>query len=569
MLRRLVCAALLVSLACGGRPNQAPATSASGAPAPERRANPFLDLVPADTPYLYVSTVSSADYFRAEMARTAPAWRRLSAALERVRRERPKDFADLPPVERAVLALLDELGPKLDAESLARLGLDLDGRLALYGLGLMPVFRFEIADAGRLDATVARIEAAARLEPRRERVAGRSVRRYAVDDLELVISFADGEGVLALLPAGVLPEVAPVLFGDERPERSLADAGILDQLVARFDVPGSFVGYVDFALIARAAAGSGTGAAAAIARALDLGTGESQCLEELLGLTSSAPRLVFGAAVTADRLHAKTVLELSPELSRQLAELRAPAPGLRPALSRGAPFALSLGVDVGATIDLVAGKLAALGRAEYQCEDLAWIPGVAAELGAGLARGRATPLASVRGASAIVRELDHSGADTRLRYALAFVGSDDPAALVSLIATLAGAPALTLRPGDPPARLLDVPDLPDPVYLAVTHTAIGASAGAGAESELEAVLSRPPDPEPPLLMLRMAPELGIAADESVDDDYAAVAAADPELEAALRELDQQDLLRYRELLLVIEAEAHGLALYIDFPYASD
>lgn len=570
MMRHLACAALLVLSACGGSgPKPAPAAPAPGDTATDARPNPFLDLIPADTPYLYVSTVSSAPYWRAEIASAAPAWRLFGTALDRARREHPKEYARVPALARALFALLAEVGPDIDPDALARLGLDVDGRLAIYGLGLMPVFRFEIADAAALDATLSRVEAEAGATPRRETVAGRAVRLYDVDDLELVISFAGREGVIALLPRGTLPEVAPVLFGDERPARSIADAGVLDQVVDRFGIPGSFVAYADFGLIARAAAGGGEGAAAAIARALDLGSGDSQCLDELLGLTRSAPRLIFGAAVTADRLYAKAVLELAPELAQQIADLRAAAPGLRRELSRGAPFAFGLGVDVGATIDLFAGKMAALAAAEYQCDELAWLPIVASELGAGLANVRATPFGSVRGASAIVRELDDLESPGAIRYALGFVGSERPGALLSLLSGLLGVAPPSLSPGDPPARLPHVEALPDPVHAAVAATALGLSAGAGAEGELTAILSRPPDPEPPLFLMRMSPVLASALNEGeIDEDYAAIAALDPELGAALREIDRQNLLRYRDLLMVLEAEPRGLALYIDFPYAS-
>ena len=96
------------------------------------------------------------------------AWGGLTEAdIEKVRAEIEKEIAaelkgqatSDDPEEKIARALAEELSGKISKAGFAELGVSTSPRWALYGVGLLPVVRVSLADAGKFKAMIGRIEA--------------------------------------------------------------------------------------------------------------------------------------------------------------------------------------------------------------------------------------------------------------------------------------------------------------------------------------------------------------------------------------------------------------------------
>src|SRR5690606_29231555 len=117
-----------------------------------------LAWAPADTPYAmgqdqpFPEALANQWVDRADPA--IPVYVRNLRQFSRLAAERPD--AGLAP--RLLDALADELDGRRTREVLAAAGLAPTSRMALYGLGLVPVLRMELADPDAFRALVARLE---------------------------------------------------------------------------------------------------------------------------------------------------------------------------------------------------------------------------------------------------------------------------------------------------------------------------------------------------------------------------------------------------------------------------
>src|SRR5512135_1130200 len=109
----------------------------------EFATNPLLAGVPADTPYAFVTfRAVPIDYFEKMQGMMAPAFAQMQAM--------PGDTSS------RLRGLVDEIG-SFTVKRFEELGFTSKARLAVYGLGLYPVFRAEIGDGDRVLGFVQRV----------------------------------------------------------------------------------------------------------------------------------------------------------------------------------------------------------------------------------------------------------------------------------------------------------------------------------------------------------------------------------------------------------------------------
>jgi hypothetical protein len=293
----------------------------------------LLGRVPAETPYLFANREplpQGAAEKWLELYRQAMGWYR-----ELISRQAPPRNADEAKLRALLDGLLAELQSNSSPEGFERLGLRLDGRSAVYGEGLLPVGRHEIADPAKVTAFIERIEARLGERAQRARFGALEYLRIPLGERAFVLGLPDRQLVWAFLPAIEETARLPRLFGDERPPRSLAETDELGQLLAREGLPGYGDGYVDlqrlFALLQPLAAQSA---------ALD-----GACTRLVETALEAVPRLVMGTTeATADRVSTRLLVETDARVGNYLAGLAYPVPGLGRASE--ALFAMGVGVDV-------------------------------------------------------------------------------------------------------------------------------------------------------------------------------------------------------------------------------
>ena len=173
---------------------------------------------------------------------------------------------------RLVDAIAAEFDGRMSPEGLRELGFRTDGTSVIYGLGLLPVARFELADAAKVDALLRRIEQRSGLQGDWRSFGEREYLRIGDDKAGVLLGTAGDQMVVALLPASMETAYLPRLFGDRRPAASLVESGVLAELIETHGFTGYGAGFVDFQRIAAMLTGRAEGEAAEVLAALAVET---------------------------------------------------------------------------------------------------------------------------------------------------------------------------------------------------------------------------------------------------------------------------------------------------------
>jgi len=300
-------------------------------PAPDlpSDADRMLGLVPADTPYVFASAKPLPRALTERLLANS------SAGFESDQARIADQLAEDPDNQalRMLEALHGEFEGKLNAAGLQQLGFTLDARVAVYGIGLLPTMRLEIADAAKVRALMERIQerSGVRLESRD--VAGQSY--WALDDqkITLIVAVTQQELILSLLPTPGLASLLPLALGQTRPGDSLADADTFEQLRSRYGYSGYGEGYVDLSNLAQQIAGNPQGVNAVVLDSLGLQPENPHlspgCDAFAQQLVAYVPRISSGVTqASADGYRLYTIVETAEVIGGRLQRLGVPVPGL-------------------------------------------------------------------------------------------------------------------------------------------------------------------------------------------------------------------------------------------------
>src|SRR5690606_24932204 len=170
--------------------------------------NAPLAFVPAQTPYVFANFEPVDDDVLETWTRMAEPVRVAYAdMLAKARAKIAKGGTDPEKAQRA-LAMMELFEDKLTLEGWEKIGFTREGRMAMYGVGVLPVIRVELGDPEALRAFIGELEALAGTPLPTAEVDGHSYWRLAPDgdkSFALVMAIIDRHLVLTL-DAG--PEVA-------------------------------------------------------------------------------------------------------------------------------------------------------------------------------------------------------------------------------------------------------------------------------------------------------------------------------------------------------------------------
>lgn len=466
-----------------------------------------LAYVPADTPYVFANLEPlPADVTDAYTDMLKPAQDAFQKLLADLRTEAGQSMGD-PEEKRKMLGLIGLIEDKLTVEGWEKIGFSRTARAAIYGVGVMPVVRIELADEGKLRAFIAELESLAGKPLPTAEIEGRTYWRMAPDDnksVAFVMAIIDQHLVLT---ADVDAEIAalPELLGLRQPARSLLDSGELVELNREF----GYTPYGTFLLDSRrlvAALFGRDGADTWLTRSMakEGKPLSAACRSEFAAMADTIPRLL-GGYTRLDRtgIDSHSLIELKPAIAQAFKGMVAPVPGLGSHDGK-VPLDFGFGLKLDKLAEFIQAQAMAITSAPYACDMLADLNRGAAEVSQQVA-GLYMAAGWFSGARVVLERLDWAGLTPRPDTAEGslVIASPSPLGLIGMLKGFVPQLAdLDLQPGAAPLALplgdmagADVP----PSWIALNDAAIGIGVGPSAVGKLPGYLSAPSPSRPPLL----------------------------------------------------------------------
>jgi hypothetical protein len=418
-------AAMALCLAACNKSNETPGGSGGAQERSDKAAQlnvptALFASIPADTPYVFASFEPVPRSY----------WQRLAPAMRLLADSVPLPDSPSDPADRFAVAFMRELKANMTEAGLRKtFGIGAEGRYAIYGIGVVPVLRLELADGKALLATIGRLQQESGLALPTASAGGRSYWRFGDKDVLFVAAVADNQLVLSGGPAALVESALPFIMGTKQPQPNMADGGLLKAVAAQHGFAGFGVGYVDSSnllkLLFVANLWGSVGGTASI---------PAPCMEQVSALARRFPRLAVGYDEFSDkRVAMRIVLETDAALVARFKQLPVAVPGLvaGPAAERPL-FALGAGIDLEKARQLAIDAADGVGRLAGACGSQEGVQ-EAAHARASLSKPLPPGLDKIRGG--FVSVLDATlgpGAKPTGVEAYGVLATDDPAALVEM-----------------------------------------------------------------------------------------------------------------------------------------
>lgn len=478
-----------------------------------RKAKDLLQYIPADTPYVMAFTKplpdDVMDKFEPAVDKTLSAYKRIMQyAMSEAMVELASEEGGAEKAEQ-LQAMSDEILSLMSVEGLRNAGIGRDALMAIYGDGLLPVFRIALSDGAQFDAAVERLEAKAPEKMPTASLRGNEYRYFDLDDMRVIVATFKNDAVITVVPASLSEDRLARTLGLSKPRNSLAKTKDLRNISKRYGYTDHFVSFIDVERIAASFTGDPSGLNTEFLQIIehDAEKFSAQCRSEFSSLAAIAPRIVMGyTGVDSRFLDSAVVVELRDDIAAGLATLPAAVPGLGPDLGGLMTFGFSL--DPLALRSFYEQRLDAMEAEPFECEALAELQASTAKGREALAqpvppvvysfRGFLANITDVQGMD-VANQTPPESIDASLLFAM-----ENAQALVSMGAMMSPEiAALNLIP-DGKARLLDLPQLAEiaeQAFAALSENALSVSVGADAEANAEAMLSADIAQDKPLMSM--------------------------------------------------------------------
>ena len=473
----------------------------------------LLQYIPAETPYVMAFTKPLPDDL---MDKFEPVVDQTLSGYERILRYKVSEvMVELSKEEggaekaKQLQELVDEFTSLMSVQGLRDAGIDRDSVFAIYGDGLLPVFRIELSDRDKFDATVSRLESKSPQKFQVGTVGGESYRYYDIEEARFVVATPGDSAVITIVPSTYSDERLARALGIKKPQDNVADG--LEEIRNAYDFTDHFVGFVDVEKLAASFLGDPSGLNKELLLIAEHDPEElmEECRAEFAELASVAPRVVVGYTnVNKSFLDTRMVVELREDIASGLATLPTAVPGL------GADFGglLSFGfsIDPMAARSFLEARLDAMEADPFECADLG-------ELQASVAQGRqalAQPLPPVvynfSGMLAHISDVQGMDLGTKkppesvdASFLVAFKNAQDLVNMASMM--IPQVAEMNLLP-DGKAKALDLPQLAeiaDQAFVALSNVGISVAMGEGSAENSEAMLVADVEMPPPFVSFSM------------------------------------------------------------------
>ena len=473
----------------------------------------LLQYIPAETPYVMAFTKPLPDDL---MDKFEPVVDQTLSGYERILRYKVSEvMVELSREEggaekaKQLQELVDEFTSLMSVQGLRDAGIDRDSVFAIYGDGLLPVFRIELSDRDKFDATVSRLESKSPQKFQVGTVGGESYRYYDIEEARFVVATPGDSAVITIVPSTYSDERLARALGIKKPKDNVADG--LEEIRNAYDFTDHFVGFVDVEKLAASFLGDPSGLNKELLLVAEHDPEElmEECRAEFAELASVAPRVVVGYTnVNKSFLDTRMVVELREDIASGLATLPTAVPGLGADLGGLLSFGFSL--DPMAARSFLEARLDAMEADPFECADLG-------ELQASVAQGRqalAQPLPPVvynfSGMLAHISDVQGMNLGTKkppesvdASFLVAFKNAQDLVNMASMM--IPQVAEMNLLP-DGKARALDLPQLAeiaDKAFVALSNVGISVAMGEGSAENSEAMLVADVEMPPPFVSFSM------------------------------------------------------------------
>ena len=473
----------------------------------------LLQYIPAETPYVMAFTKPLPDDL---MDKFEPVVDQTLSGYERILRYKVSEvMVELSREEggaekaKQLQELVDEFTSLMSVQGLRDAGIDRDSVFAIYGDGLLPVFRIELSDRDKFDATVSRLESKSPQKFQVGTVGGESYRYYDIEEARFVVATPGDSAVITIVPSTYSDERLARALGIKKPQDNVADG--LEEIRNAYDFTDHFVGFVDVEKLAASFLGDPSGLNKELLLVAEHDPEElmEECRAEFAELASVAPRVVVGYTnVNKSFLDTRMVVELREDIASGLATLPTAVPGLGADLGGLLSFGFSL--DPMAARSFLEARLDAMEADPFECADLG-------ELQASVAQGRqalAQPLPPVvynfSGMLAHISDVQGMNLGTKkppesvdASFLVAFKNAQDLVNMASMMVPQVA--EMNLLP-DGKARALDLPQLAeiaDKAFVALSNVGISVAMGEGSAENSEAMLVADVEMPPPFVSFSM------------------------------------------------------------------
>lgn len=449
--------------------------------APQSPAEHLLRYIPADSPY-YVSTreaLPEEDVFTLYQRMPMD---NLESDLDELRQSLPEiDDPGLRAIVQVLLAVGEELMGVETLEDVHALGLKMSPHSALYGLGILPVLRFELENEDSFRTTLERVLERAEIQPRTATTDGTEywILSSGEGPLQAIMTIIDGQALLSVVPSDASDTLLAEVMGKTLPDENIDDSGALEALEERHAFTPAGAGRVDTArLFAELSDPQHAGTTALLdatdTQPLDL----SSCQGDIDRLTGRFPGLVMGMReYSLERMEVNLILQTDEEIVGDLRDMIAPVPGM--GATNGIASA-GLGLDLPMLLQTVQRYGQAVRENPFTCEELRDLNGTWDELNMALNNPITLMLgSSLSGLNARIDSLYMKAGAPTLTGVLT-LASQNPMGLISTAsAFLPELGMLGLEPGGETKRvesMLLPPEVP-PLYAAMSDSALVLSSG--------------------------------------------------------------------------------------------
>lgn len=472
-----------------------------------------LAYVPADTPYVFANIERMpTEVTDAWLALLEPMGEGMRQSVARARERMVSDSAS--DEGRVTLALLELAESTMSVEGWRRIGMRTDTLAAIYGVGIVPVLRMDLADPDAFRAFVADIERRAETTAPMAEVEGQSYWRFPLGKASdedaggefAVVLAVIGDHLVATMDFGSEPAELAALLGLRAPTRNLAESGELEQVNRRLGLGPHGTLLVDTRRLLAALLDDAGPLGRRMAR--DAKSLSPECRREFEGFAEVMPRMISGySQLDTSRMVSDSLFELREDLARGLMPLAAPVPGLG-RVDEAAVLDFGFSMKLDKLAEFVQAQASAIRAEPYTCEHLASLNESAQQVGqqlAGLymAAGWFTGMRF-----ALTGLVWPDDAEMPTEFEGAFVlASPSPSGLIGMVRGFVPALAdLDLSSDAPPQRVDPrqfgaemVPEQMPPMFAAVREQALGIGFGEAAAARLPDQLTAPAGEPLPLL----------------------------------------------------------------------
>jgi hypothetical protein len=463
-----------------------------------------LAFVPANTPYVVANLDVIDDDTRKALLAQADA--QMPSQLAQIYAAADRLAAKDPDDARLLRAVGDEFKGKTVETFAKNAGLNLKGYSALYGIGLAPVFRFQLSDPAAFEGFIGRLETAYGKKLDTAKIGDQGYRKYVsgATGTEVVLATVGKQAVGAWLPVDASQAMLRQALGLDRPQKSLQDDGRLATLAKAKDYQKWVVGDLDLTRALPLALGGNDPLLNALrkarAQAESAKTGEPvanqlqtapSCAAEAGRIAARVPGMSFGyTRLDARHQDARVDVALASDISQAFAGLKVELPGLgSPGTS---PFDLSIAIPVAPLRTFWSAQADAVTSKPFTCPSLVDLNEIFAKLGPATQKAAIPPFGDLLGLRIAMDTLASTPNSSLPTFSgRIVVATSNPTALLAMGQMMVPALAqLKLTHDGKPAPLpKDLTSmLAQPAWVAMTDKALALGVGAGEDTKISDTL---------------------------------------------------------------------------------